>query len=422
MRVFLEFVALDDVAFLVFVELAEADAAFEVGADFLHLVLEAADGIGTGTSSRNSEVIHAGLYYATGSLKARLCVEGRRKLYAYCAAHGVEAHRCGKLVVAVDDGEAAATPALLKRALENGVEDIRLIDGAEARRLEPALSPEVRVAIHSEASGLFDSHAYFLALQGEFEDRGGSLVLNSPVVRGEVVKDGIAIETGGESPVRVIARTVVNAAGHNALPMARSWAGVRPWICAVLSDWICAPLIASTAADVIAAICVSPRAERLLAEIDCTCVSVIAAIYTNQFATPREQELIKPTIEFIQAIPSVVLGFIGISVLGDLIKDITLHIAALNPRGLAREDIAEELIEAEKSIFRAQLLEEGKPEAMLENILVGKMKRFYAENCLLEQGFVKDPSVTVKSLLEAKGKELGDTLTLRRYVRFGLGE
>ena len=189
------------------------------------LVLEAAGAIATETSSRNSEVIHAGLYYATGSLKARLCVEGRRKLYAYCAAHGVEAHRCGKLVVAVDDGEAAATPALLKRALENGVEDIRLIDGAEARRLEPALSPDVRVAIHSEASGLFDSHAYFLALQCEFEDRGGSLVLNSPVVRGEVVKDGIAIETGGENPVRVIARTVVNAAGHNALPMARSISG-----------------------------------------------------------------------------------------------------------------------------------------------------------------------------------------------------
>jgi elongation factor Ts len=106
----------------------------------------------------------------------------------------------------------------------------------------------------------------------------------------------------------------------------------------------------------------------------------------------------------------------------DLIKDITLHIAALSPRGLAREDISEDVIAAEKSIFRAQLLEEGKPEAMLENIIVGKMKRFFAENCLLEQGFVKDPSVTVKSLLEAKGKELSDTLTLRRYVRFGLGE
>lgn len=189
------------------------------------LVLEAAAAIATETSSRNSEVIHAGLYYATGSLKARLCVEGRRKLYAYCAAHGVEAHRCGKLVVAVDDHEAAATPALLKRSLENGVEDIRLIDGAEARRLEPALSPEVRVAIHSETSGLFDSHAYFLALQGEFEDRGGSLVLNAPVVRGEVLADGIMVETGGDSPVRVKARTVVNAAGHRALDVARSIAG-----------------------------------------------------------------------------------------------------------------------------------------------------------------------------------------------------
>lgn len=189
------------------------------------LVLEAASAIATETSSRNSEVIHAGLYYATGSLKARLCVEGRRKLYDYCAAHGVEAHRCGKLVVAVDDHEAAATPALLKRALDNGVEGCRLIDGAEARRLEPALSPDVRVAIHSETSGLFDSHGYFLALQGEFEDRGGALALNSPAVRGEVTKDGIEIETGGDSPARIKARTVINAAGHSALPVSRLIAG-----------------------------------------------------------------------------------------------------------------------------------------------------------------------------------------------------
>jgi L-2-hydroxyglutarate oxidase LhgO len=189
------------------------------------LVLEAASAIATETSSRNSEVIHAGLYYATGSLKARLCVEGRRKLYEYCARHGVEAHRCGKLVVAVDDGEAAATPALLKRALENGVEGCRLVDGAEARRLEPALSPDVRVAIHSETSGLFDSHGYFLALQGEFEDRGGALAFDVPVVRGAVTKDGIEIETGGPSPSRIKARTVVNAAGHHALPIARSIEG-----------------------------------------------------------------------------------------------------------------------------------------------------------------------------------------------------
>jgi len=189
------------------------------------LVLEAASAIATETSSRNSEVIHAGLYYATGSLKARLCVEGRRLLYAYCAAHGVEAHRCGKLVVAVDDEEAAATPALLKRALANGVEDCRLVDGAEARRLEPALSPEVRVAIHSESSGLFDSHACFLALQGEFEDRGGALALDTPVVQGAVTANGIELVTGGASPSRIRARTVVNAAGHNALPLARSIEG-----------------------------------------------------------------------------------------------------------------------------------------------------------------------------------------------------
>jgi L-2-hydroxyglutarate oxidase LhgO len=185
------------------------------------LVLEAASAIATETSSRNSEVVHAGLYYATGSLKARLCVEGRRKLYAYCATRGVEAHQCGKLVVAVDDHEAAATPALLQRALDNGVEGCRLVEGAEARRLEPALSPEVRVAIHSETSGLFDSHGYFLALQGEFEDRGGALALNSPALRGEVLKDGIEIETGGDSPARIKARTVINAAGHHALRVSR---------------------------------------------------------------------------------------------------------------------------------------------------------------------------------------------------------
>jgi len=189
------------------------------------LVLEAASAIATETSSRNSEVIHAGLYYATGSLKAKLCVEGRRKLYQYCAERGVEAHRCGKLVVAVEEVEAAATPALLKRALDNGVEECRLVDGAEARRLEPALSPDVLVAIHSETSGLFDSHGYFLALQGEFEDRGGALVVDTPVVRGEVTANGITIETGGASPSRIKARTVINAAGHQALPVARAIAG-----------------------------------------------------------------------------------------------------------------------------------------------------------------------------------------------------
>jgi L-2-hydroxyglutarate oxidase LhgO len=199
------------------------------------LVLEAANAIATETSSRNSEVIHAGIYYSTGSLKARLCVSGRRQLYDYCHAHGVEAHRCGKLVVAVDDAEAAATPALFQRALDNGVEDIRLIDGAEARRLEPALNPEIRVAIHCEVSGLFDTHAYFLALQGEFEDRGGAIAFDSPVIRAAVTAEGVEIETGGASPARISARSVINSAGHFALPVARMieggphYPGLRNW-------------------------------------------------------------------------------------------------------------------------------------------------------------------------------------------------
>jgi L-2-hydroxyglutarate oxidase LhgO len=188
-------------------------------------VLEAASAIATETSSRNSEVIHAGIYYPTGSLKAQLCVTGRRKLYEYCDAHKVETHRCGKLVVAVDEIEAAATPALLQRALNNGVENIHLVDGAEARRLEPALNPDIRVAIHSETSGLFDSHAYFLALQGEFEDRGGAIAFDSRVASGAVTKSGIEILTSGASPSRIKARSVVNSAGHFALPVARSIEG-----------------------------------------------------------------------------------------------------------------------------------------------------------------------------------------------------
>ena len=106
----------------------------------------------------------------------------------------------------------------------------------------------------------------------------------------------------------------------------------------------------------------------------------------------------------------------------DMVKDVTLHIAASNPKGLAREDIAEDLVEKEKDIFRVQLANEGKPEDMIEKILIGKLGRFYAENCLLEQAFVKDPDQKVGKLVEATGKQLGDTVVVRRFVRFGLGE
>jgi len=106
----------------------------------------------------------------------------------------------------------------------------------------------------------------------------------------------------------------------------------------------------------------------------------------------------------------------------DLIKDLTLHIAACAPKGLSREDIPEAVVDAEREIFRARLADSGKPENIIENILKGQIGKFFAESCFLEQGFVKDPDITIAKLLEAKGKELSDTLTVTRFVRFGLGE
>jgi elongation factor Ts len=106
----------------------------------------------------------------------------------------------------------------------------------------------------------------------------------------------------------------------------------------------------------------------------------------------------------------------------ELIKDLTLHIAASAPKGLSREDIPQDIVDAEKEIFRVRLLEQGKPENILENIINGQLGKFFAESCFLEQGFVKDPDVTINQLLETKGKELGDTITVTRFVRFGLGE
>ena len=189
------------------------------------LVLEAADAIATETSSRNSEVVHAGLYYPTGSNKAELCVRGRRMLYQYCAERGVEANRCGKLVVAVTDEEADALAALHQKSIDNDVEGVEVISGAAARELEPALSPETRGAIVSPVSGIFDSHAYFLALQGEIEDRGGAVAFSTPAIGGSVLSDGIEVVTGGDSPARIRARTVVNSAGHSALRLTRAIEG-----------------------------------------------------------------------------------------------------------------------------------------------------------------------------------------------------
>jgi len=180
------------------------------------VVLEAAEAIGTGISSRNSEVIHAGLYYPTGSLKARLCVEGRHALVAYCRERGIAHRLCGKLVVATDDGQVAYLRRLLAQALANGVYDAVLVDGAQARAWEPALAAGVVAALHSPSTGIVDSHQLMLSFQGDAQARDAVVAFRSPLVAGRVVEGGIELEVGGEPSMRVVARRVVNAGGLSA--------------------------------------------------------------------------------------------------------------------------------------------------------------------------------------------------------------
>lgn len=190
------------------------------------VVVEATDLIGSGTSSRNSEVIHAGIYYPAGSLKARLCVAGKRALYEYCGARGIAYNRCGKLIVATDEGQIAELEELKKKAVANGVDDLRWLTREEALRLEPQLHC-VR-ALLSPSTGIIDSHGLMLAYQGEAEEHGAMLAFGSPVLEGAVENDGIVIKTGGAEPMRLKARYVVNAAGLAAQEIAGKIEGVRP--------------------------------------------------------------------------------------------------------------------------------------------------------------------------------------------------
>ena len=182
------------------------------------LVLESERHFGTGTSSRNSEVIHAGIYYPAGSLKARLCVEGRRQLYAYCAERGVAHKRLGKLIVATRGEQTAALQSIRSRALANGVENISLIDAAEARRLEPQLA--CVAALHSQETGIVDSHGLMLALLGDLEAGGGALACATPFVRARRQDSGWIVHTGGEAPFVLGADCLVNAAGLHAQEVA----------------------------------------------------------------------------------------------------------------------------------------------------------------------------------------------------------
>jgi L-2-hydroxyglutarate oxidase LhgO len=206
------------------VGLAVARALARAGREVV--VLEAADAIGTETSSRNSEVVHAGIYYPTGSLKARLCVAGKRFLYEYCAARGLAHRRCTKLIVATDESQIASLEKLRAQAAANGVEDLEFLDGAQARALEPALS--CVAALLSPSTGIVDSHALMLAFQGEAEEHGAMLAFETPVAGGYVANDGIVLATGGAAPMRLKARTFVNAAGLGAQKIASAIDGIPP--------------------------------------------------------------------------------------------------------------------------------------------------------------------------------------------------
>ena len=188
------------------------------------LVLEAADAIGTGTSSRNSEVIHAGIYYPKGSLKARLCVQGKQLLYAYCAERGIAHRRCGKLLVATQEAQLGQLQGIIDKAAANGVDDLVWLSREQAQALEPALA--CVGALHSPSTGMVDSHGLMLALLGDLEHAGGLLALNSPLDSARITPEGIVLNAVGGTTL--LARTVVNAAGLHAQDLARRFAGLDP--------------------------------------------------------------------------------------------------------------------------------------------------------------------------------------------------
>ena len=187
------------------------------------VILEAEDAIGTHTSSRNSEVIHAGIYYPKGSLKARACVEGRHRLYAYCEEHGVPYRRCGKLIVAASESQREELLSIKAKAHGNGVTDVVEIPAAEAMRMEPAL--RCVAALHSPSTGIIDSHALMLAYLGDAEAAGAMLALKSPLDEVAFIGHGFELQI---EKTRILAKTLVNSAGLRAPSVARLISGFPP--------------------------------------------------------------------------------------------------------------------------------------------------------------------------------------------------
>ncbi|MEM9062723.1 MAG: NAD(P)/FAD-dependent oxidoreductase [Pseudomonadota bacterium] len=188
------------------------------------LILEREDMYGSITSSRNSEVIHAGIYYAKNSLKAQMCVAGKHMLYAYCRANGIPHNNCGKLIVACSGDELEQFDGIARRAWDNGVEDLRKITRAEAQDLEPEL--DCHGALLSPSTGIVDSHTFMLTLLGEAESQGAMLVLNTPVDSVGINGEGFHIRTGGAEPMELVARAVINSAGLDAPGLAQRMDGL----------------------------------------------------------------------------------------------------------------------------------------------------------------------------------------------------
>ncbi len=188
------------------------------------IVLEAAEGIGTVTSSRNSEVIHAGIYYKAGSLMARMCVSGKRALYDYCRSHGIPHKNCGKLIVATTPKETEKLQSIREHAAANGVLDMQVLSGEAARALEPALNCDA--ALLSPSTGIIDSHAYMLALRGDAEAGGAAFAFHTPLLRARSVAGKIELEAGGEAPMALACDLLINAAGLDAPATARHIEGM----------------------------------------------------------------------------------------------------------------------------------------------------------------------------------------------------
>ena len=199
------------------VGLAVARAAALAGHDVT--VAEATGGVGNGVSSRNSEVIHAGIYYATGSLRARHCVRGRRLLYEFCAAHGVAHRKCGKLIVATNPAELSKIEALLVQGRRNGVEGLEQIGGNAARALEAEVA--CIGALLSPESGIVDSHGLMQALWGELADRGGMIAFETPVEHMRFAASRWQVQFGGRDAGSAAFDAVVNSAGLGAQRLAR---------------------------------------------------------------------------------------------------------------------------------------------------------------------------------------------------------